>query len=160
MRLVSALAAVAVLSVAAPALAGQDDARPVANSAAQTAAQARADADFRRVAETYERHMRQMADEMTRAISVNEMRAIEARYQPEADAFADAIDARLAAEQRTVRPYDNARKVRNMPKEIRENLVRARLRASNTGNRMGNSSMNNAGVTSGPGSTLQTLQTF
>ncbi|NBW09671.1 MAG: hypothetical protein EBR82_16775 [Caulobacteraceae bacterium] len=156
MRLVSAaVAALAVLSAAVPALAGQD-ARP----AVQTTAQARAaDAEFHRIADNYEWRMRLMAEEMGRASNLNEMRAIEARYQPEADAFADAIDARLAAEQRTIRPYDNARKVRNMPKEIRENLVRARLRADNSGSRMGNATMN-AAISSGPVTTLRTLQNF
>ncbi len=157
MRLVSAaVAAIAVLSAAVPALAGQDEARPAANTAVQTRA---ADAEFHRIADNYEWRMRLMAEEMGRASNLNEMRAIEARYQPEADAFADAIDARLAAEQRTIRPYDNARKVRNMPKEIRENLVRARLRADNSGSRMGNATMN-AAISSGPVTTLRTLQNF
>jgi hypothetical protein len=143
MRLVSALAAVAVLAISAPAFAGQDAARPAANaSAAQQAAQGRAaDAAFLRVSVAFEGRMRLMTDEMLRARSANEMRVIEARYQPEANAFADAIDMRLAAEGRVRGPFSNARKVRNLPTEVRETLVDNRLREANRTPRV-NASMN------------------
>lgn len=122
MRLVAAAVAItAVLATAAPALADQETARP-------TAAQVRAaDADFQRISLVFEGRMRLMTDEMMRAGTVNEMRSIAARYQPEADAFANAIDARLAAEGRVRGPFSNARKVRRLPTEVRESLVDNRL---------------------------------
>lgn len=101
MSLRTVLAAAAVLAFAAPAFAGQTPATP---PAAPPTAEAAAEAAFEARAEAFGARMDTMGEEMRAAAAASAdqdaartaLDAIVARYQPEADAFADELIAFIA----------------------------------------------------------------
>ena len=116
------VAAAAALALAAPALSVNAAPSQPGASRVQPAV-----LTFRDATSRFEREMARMGLEMSHARSVNETRAIAAKYQPEADALADLIDARLAAEGNVGGRYRDAEKVREFPDDIRRQVDRERL---------------------------------
>lgn len=117
----AAVAAVLMAGLSAPlALAEPATTRPSADARAS-------DQAFREATSTFRRKMGDMYFDLSRTRNLNETRAVAARYQVEADALADRIEARQAAGETTGRRYRNAASIRELPDQARRAVDRARL---------------------------------
>ncbi len=133
----TALAAAALLALALPAAAQEAPAAPPAApaelSAEAEAAIAEAEAAFEAKGEAFAAVMEAMFEEMDTAVSnaggdraraETDLDAIVARYQPQADAFADELDAFLAA-QLPLMPEEARAEMTRMGPTIRSQILAA-----------------------------------
>lgn len=133
----TALAAAALLALALPAAAQEAPAPPPAApaelSAEAEAAIAEAEAAFEAKGEAFGAVMEAMFEEMQTAVSdadgdrakaEADLDAIVARYQPQADAFADELDAFLAA-QLPLMPEEARAEMTRMSPTIRSQIIAA-----------------------------------
>ena len=128
MSLRTALAAAAVLALAAPGFAQE---APAADPAAAAAAQA--EAAFEARAEAFQEAMGTMQDEMQTAMTAAgadrakanaDLDAIAARYQPQADAFANELDAFITS-QLPVMPPEAQAQMAQMGPMLRGQIIGA-----------------------------------
>jgi hypothetical protein len=128
MRALIALAVTSVLASLAATTAVAETA-PVQSMASAPAGQAAdtSDANLRRERTDFVRAMGDMRFELGQAVNPNEIREITDRYQPKADAFADLIEARLAAGLPVSNRYRNPVQVREYPERTRRAVLRGRV---------------------------------
>lgn len=133
------LAAAATLTLASPVFAQDANPAPVAPAPA-----ANAEAEFEAVAEAFEAKMEAMQAEMTAAVATAgadtakrdaDLDAIQAKYQPDADAFAAQLDAFLTSQMSAMPEEQRAQmtqmgpmimvKVKGAPAEVRAKVIAA-----------------------------------
>lgn len=109
MRVRPILAAVLALGLSAPAALADQPAEPAAV----------ATVDFQQASENFEQTMSRLIVELSAPANRARTREVAARYQADADAFADLIEARQAAGLPTPGKLGRAAQVRRLPNELR-----------------------------------------
>lgn len=124
MRVLPTVIAVLVVGLSATfAIAEPRASQPASRSAAEVQV---SDQAFREARAEFTRQMGDMNFAFGQTRNLNETRAVVDRYQPEADAFAELIEARLAAGEATGHRYRNARSIRDLPQQTRRAVDRSR----------------------------------